>query len=60
MDGMRLKIEGILILCIVVVLAKICFEKFAPRVHRFVHDLPPVKTLIRHISQSRFEHWKFI
>ena len=29
LDGMRLKIEGVLILCIVVVLAKTCFEKFS-------------------------------
>ena len=49
---MRLKIEGVLILCIVVVLAKTCFEKFAPKVRRLVHNLLPVKTLIRHSSQT--------
>ena len=35
LDGMRLKVEGVLILCIVVVLAKTCFEKFAPLDSRF-------------------------
>ena len=49
---MRLKIEGVLILCIVVVLAKTCFEKFAPKVRRLVHDLLPVKTLVHQISQN--------
>ena len=29
-DGMRLKIEGVLMLCIVAVLAKTCLEKFTP------------------------------
>ena len=52
MDGMRLKIEGVLILCIVVVLAKTCFEKFAPKLRRLVHDLVSVKTLVHHISQT--------
>ena len=33
-DGMRLEIEGALILCIVAVLAKTCLEKFTSKVHR--------------------------
>ena len=33
-DGMRLKIEGALILCVVAVLAKTCLEKFTPKVRR--------------------------
>ena len=50
---MRLKIEEVLILCIVAVLAKAGFEKFAPKVlRRLVQDLLPVKTLVRHISQT--------
>ena len=36
LDGMRLKTEGILILCLVAVLAKTCFEKFAPKIRRLV------------------------
>ena len=61
--GMRLKIEGVLILCIAVVLAKTCLEKFAPKVRRLVHDLlpNPVKTLIRHILYlANYFYWKFI
>ena len=46
---MRLKIEGVLILYIVVVFAKTCSEKFAPKVGRLVRDLLPVKTLVHHI-----------
>ena len=49
---MRLKIKGVFIFCIVVVLAKICFEKFAPRVRLLVDDLLPVKTFVRHIFQT--------
>ena len=49
---MRLKIEGVLMLCIVVVLAETCFEKFAPKVRRLVHGILPEKTLVRHISQT--------
>ena len=50
---LRLKIEGLLILCIVIVVAKTCFEKLiAPKVLRLVHDLLPVKTRVRHISQT--------
>ena len=49
---MKLKIEGELILCIVEVFAKTCIEKFAPKVPRLVHDLLPVKTLVRHILQT--------
>ena len=49
---MRLTIEGVFILCIVVVFAKTCFEKFVPILRRLVHDLPPVKTLVRHILQA--------
>ena len=66
MDGMRLKIEGVLILCIVVVLAKTCFEKFAPKLRRLVHDLVLVKTLVHHISQTirriekKFFDWELI
>ena len=33
-DGMRLKTEGALILCIVAVLAKTFLEKFTPKVRR--------------------------
>ena len=33
-DGMRLKIEGALILCVVAVLAKTCLEKFTPKLRR--------------------------
>ena len=51
-DGMRLKTERILILCIVVVFAKTCFGKFAPKVHHLFHDLIPAKTLVRHILQT--------
>ena len=47
-----LKIEGALILCIVAVLAKTCLEKFIPKV-RTRHTISlPVKTLVRHISQT--------
>ena len=53
-DGMRLKIEGALILRIVAVLAKICLEKFTPKVRRTSYHLLPVKTLVRHISQTSF------
>ena len=49
---MRLKIEGVLILCIVVVLAKTCFEKFTPKVRHLGHNLLLVKTLVRHILQT--------
>ena len=49
---MRLKIEGVLILCIVVVLAKTCFEKFAPKEHIKVNNFILVKTLVRHILQT--------
>ena len=52
LDGIRLKIEGVLILCIVVVLAKTCFEKFAPKVRIKVNNFLPVKTFVRHISQT--------
>ena len=50
-DGMRLKIEGALILCIVAVLANTCLEKFTPKVRRASYNLLPVKTLV-HISQT--------
>ena len=50
LDGMRLKIDGVLILCIVVVLAKACFEKFATKILCLVPDLLPVKTPVRRIS----------
>ena len=49
---MRLESEGVLILCIIVVLAKTGFEKFAPKVRRLVYNLLPVKTLVCHISQT--------
>ena len=50
---MRLKIEGVLILCIVAVLPKSCFEKFAPEVRRLAHDLFLVlKRIVRPISQT--------
>ena len=49
---MRLKIEGVLILCIIVVLDNTCFEKFAPKVRQLVDDLLPVKSLVRYISQT--------
>ena len=39
-----------MILCIVTVLAKTCPEKFTPKVRRTI--LLPVKTLVRHISQT--------
>ena len=52
LNGMRLKTEGVLILCIVVVLSKTCFEKFAPKERLLVHNSLPVKTLVRHISQA--------
>ena len=52
-DGMMLKIEGALILCIVAVLSKTCLEKFTPRVRRTSrYSLLPVKTFVRHISQT--------
>ena len=51
-DGMGLKIEGASILCIVAVLAKTCLEKFIPKVRRTSYNLLPVKTLVRHISQT--------
>ena len=66
---MKLKIEGVLTLCIVVVLAKTCLEKFAPKVRRLVHDLLPAKTVVdvRHISRTFrpiekifYFDWKFI
>ena len=49
---MRLKIEGALVLCIVAVLAKICLEKFTPKVRRTSYNLLPVENLARHISQT--------
>ena len=49
---MRLKIKGVLILCIVAVLANTCFEKFDPKVRRLVHNLIPVKIFVLHISQT--------
>ena len=52
LDGMRLKIEGILISYIFVVLIKTCFETISPKVRHLVHDLLPIKTLVRHISQT--------
>ena len=53
LDGVRLKIEGVLILCIVAVLPKSCFEKFAPEVRRLAHDLFLVlKRIVRPISQT--------
>ena len=50
--GLNLKIEGVLIICIIVVLAKTCFEKFAPKVRRWFNNFLPAKTLVRHISQT--------
>ena len=47
-----LKIEGVLILCIVIVLAKICFEKFAPKVRHLVHGHHNTTLKTRHISQT--------
>ena len=44
---MKLKIEGVF-----VVLAKTCFEKFAPKVRRIFHNLLPVKSLVRHCLQT--------
>ena len=52
LDGMKLKIEGVLILSIVVVLAKTCFKKFAPKVCSLVQNLLPVKTFVSDISQT--------
>ena len=42
-DGMMLKIEGALILCIVAVLAKTCLEKFTPKVRRTSYNFPSGK-----------------
>ena len=42
----------LLILCIVVILAKTCFDKSAPKLRRLVHNLLPVKTLVLHTSQT--------
>ena len=53
LDGIRQKTaEAALILCIVVVLAKTCFEKLAPKVRCLVPNLLPVKALVRHSSQT--------
>ena len=49
---MMVKIEGALVLCIVAVLAKTCLEKFTPKVRRTSTISLPVKTLVRHISQT--------
>ena len=50
-DGVRLKIERALVLCIAAVLTKTCLEKFTPKVRRTSYNLLPAKTLARHISQ---------
>ena len=42
-DGMMLKIEGALILCIVAVLAKTCLEKFTPKVRRTSYNFTSVE-----------------
>ena len=47
---MRLKKEGVLSLCIVVVLAKTSFEKFASKVRRLVDNLFPVKSFVRQLD----------
>ena len=46
--------EGVLILCIVTVLAKTCLEKFTPKVYVgcMSYNLLPVIILIHHISQT--------
>ena len=49
---MRLKTDGALILCIVADLAKTCLQKLTPKVRRTSYKLLPVKTLVRHISQT--------
>ena len=49
---MRLKIEGELVLSIVAVLAKTCLKKFTLKVRHTSYNLLPVKTLVRHISQT--------
>ena len=52
---MRLKIERVLMLCIVAVLTKNCFEKFTPEVRRLVHNSfsnSVKKTLVRNFSQT--------
>ena len=43
---MRLKIEGVLIVCIVVVLAKTCFEKFASKYAGYFNNLLQVEILV--------------
>ena len=63
---MRLKIEGVLIIYIVVVLAKACFEKFAPKVRRLVDNLIPVKNSrspyrkILGVLKHNCFNWRFI
>ena len=47
-----LKIEGALILCIVVVLAKTYLEKFTPKVRRASYNFTSSKISRRHISQT--------
>ena len=48
-----LKLKGALILCIVAVLAKTCLEKFTLLKYAARHTVSlPVKTLVRHISQT--------
>ena len=51
-DGMRLKIEGALNLCDVAVVAKTCLENSVLKYATCHTILLPVKTLIRHISQT--------
>ena len=57
---MRLKIGGAFILCIVAVLAKTYLEKFTLKVRRTSYNLLPVKTLVRHISQTGLDVLKNI
>ena len=40
------------LICIVAVLAKTCFDKFGSKVRRTPNNLLPVKTLVRHCSQT--------
>ena len=42
LNGRKLKIERVLILCIVVVLAKTCFKKFAPKIRRLVQQFTSI------------------
>ena len=50
---MMLKLEGVLILCIVAVLAKTCLEKFTPKVRPTSYNFTSgKKTLVRLISQT--------